>query len=154
MSFASPKFPRQLPPVNVISSVAEKVRLDSIELMNLYSIILSISYSIYNMYIYTWFVQNCTVISHHSALYPWLWSEFQYDCESTFFITCINLNQFVVSTIFKILQMKLNSKILDFLHRGKCAIVTHARKETQVGQMTGNYKSIVFETDQQPMWRK
>lgn len=95
MSFASPKFPATIAGSerNFIRRGESQVRLNrAYEFISHYTFDFLNLRNLFVIYIYMRYTRNC--ISHHSILYPLFYrrSEFQqeHDCESTFFVTCVN----------------------------------------------------------------
>lgn len=121
MSFASPKFPATIAGSerNFIRRGESQVRLNrAYEFISHYTFDFLNLRNLFVIYIYMRYTRNC--ISHHSILYPLFYrrSEFQqeHDCESTFFVTCVNSFS---SQFLKILQSEWTPISLRFLRRGK-----------------------------------
>lgn len=153
MSFASPKFPATIAGSerNFIRRGESQVRLNrayefishyTFDFLNLRNLFIICIYAIYlKLYISSFYII--------SLILP----KIRIPIGTRLRIDILrNLRQFVLFAISKNSSKRMDTDFVAFSSPWK--VLSHATQGTQVGQMTASYKSIVFETDQQPVRRK
>lgn len=153
MSFASPKFPATIAGSerNFIRRGESQVRLNrayefishyTFDFLNLRNLFIICIYAIYaKLYISSFYII--------SLILP----KIRIPIGTRLRIDILrNLRQFVLFAISKNSSKRMDTDFVAFSSPWK--VLSHATRGTQVGQMTASYKSIVFETDQQPVRRK
>lgn len=153
MSFASPKFPATIAGSerNFIRRGESQVRLNrayefishyTFDFLNLRNLFIICIYAIYaKLYISSFYIISLIL------------SKIRIPIGTRLRIDILrNLRQFVLFAISKNSSKRMDTDFVAFSSPWK--VLSHATRGTQVGQMTASYKSIVFETDQQPVRRK
>lgn len=153
MSFASPKFPATIAGSerNFIRRGESQVRLNrayefishyTFDFLNLRNLFIICIYAIYSkLYISSFYIISLIL------------SKIRIPIGTRLRIDILrNLRQFVLFAISKNSSKRMDTVFVAFSSPWK--VLLHATRGTQVGQMTASYKSIVFETDQQPVRRK
>lgn len=153
MSFASPKFPATIAGSerNFIRRGESQVRLNrayefishyTFDFLNLRNLFIICIYAIYaKLYISSFYIISLIL------------SKIRIPIGTRLRIDILrNLRQFVLFAISKNSSKRMATDFVAF--SSPWNVLSHATRGTQVGQMTASYKSIVFETDQQPVRRK